>query len=268
MGHTASITLSALILATGVGLPTARADEPSTTEATPAPAPDVPDHPDKDSELRPTETEALMKFFLFDREKGEPIAGIVVALTAPDGAAFYTRETDPDGCADLLAPVGQTYELHYLSLGRREIRAKLEVPDKKNLTFRHTLRYRSRRARAESPRTAVEPSYVLQGVTFDTGKATLRPASASRLDDVLEFLTHKPGTRVQISGHTDNVGDSTSNQTLSEARAAACRSYLVDRGIDAGRIDAVGYGDSQPTATNDTPEGRQENRRIEVRELR
>ncbi len=70
-----------------------------------------------------------------------------------------------------------------------------------------------------------------------------------------------------MAGHTDNVGNPRRNQQLSEQRAQAIRQYLVDHGIDGGRIEAVGYGDTQPVASNDTEEGRQQNRRIEAVEL-
>lgn len=265
MRQAASIWLGALLVVANVGLASARADEPVAAEVDPD---HVPDHPDKESRLRPTGTEALMKFFLFDRTRKEPIAGIVVALTGPDGAVYYTEETDADGCADLLVPVGQEYDLRYLSLGRREIQGRVAVQDKPNLTFRHTLRYRSREPRPTAPEPTVEPGYVLHGVTFDTGEATLRLDSLLRLEDVLEFLIHKPDARVEISGHTDDVGDAEANQRLSLARGEACRAYLVERGVDPDRIETVGYGEARPLVTNDSPEGRRTNRRIEVRELR
>ena len=80
-------------------------------------------------------------------------------------------------------------------------------------------------------------------------------------------MKHKPNSRIEISGHTDNVGKPETNKALSERRAQACREYLIKQGIDGSRIVAVGYGDSQPIASNDTPKGRQANRRIEATEL-
>ncbi len=260
MGHAASTALVAVALLTLAGAP-------APTDSGPARVEDVPEHPDKPSELRPTKTEALMKFFLFDRTRQEPIAGVVVALTAPDGTAWYTAETDADGCADLLVPAGRAYDLRYVSLGRREVQGTLDVADKPNLTFRHTLRYRSRPRRTPDAEPAVEPGYVLHGVTFATGSATLELDSVLRLWDVLEFLSRKPAARIEISGHTDDVGDSAANQRLSEARAGACRAWLVEQGIDPGRIETVGHGEERPLVTNDGPEGRRTNRRIEVREL-
>ena len=72
---------------------------------------------------------------------------------------------------------------------------------------------------------------------------------------------------LEISGHTDNVGNAQANKTLSDKRAQACRNYIVSKGIDKKRPDAVGFGDEHPIAPNDTDEGRQKNRRIEAKEL-
>src|SRR5205823_277129 len=98
-------------------------------------------------------------------------------------------------------------------------------------------------------------------------KATIRPESFPRLDVVVEFMQHKKSARVEISGHTDNVGNPKTNKALSAKRAQACRSYLMSKGIDGGRITAVGHGAERPLVPNDTEDNRQQNRRIEVVEL-
>lgn len=217
------------------------------------------------SKIKPSATEAAMKFFVVDQEKG-PIPGIVISLTSPDGKSYYTGESDAKGYAEVLVPVGAKYDLVYLSLGRRDISAKVPVPDEPNQNIKLTLRYKNNTP-PKAPGQTAEAGFILKGITFDTGKATIRPESLSRLDSVLEYLTHKQSARIQISGHTDNVGDPARNQKLSEQRAQACRQHLVSKGIEASRVEAVGYGDSQPIAPNDTEEGRQRNRRIEAIEL-
>lgn len=222
------------------------------------------------SKIKPTRTEAAMKFTVVDKDTG-PIEGIIVSLTAPDGTKYYTEETDANGYAEVLVPVGQRYELVYLSLGRRDIAAAVAVTDEPNQNVRLTLRYKrhdSPVARNAAPATEPEaPRFVLGGVTFDIGKATIRPESFPRLDSVVEYMTHKKSARIEISGHTDNVGNAKTNKALSAKRAEACRDYLISHGIDGSRIDAVGYGDERPIAPNDTEEGRQQNRRIEATEL-
>ena len=108
---------------------------------------------------------------------------------------------------------------------------------------------------------------MLEGVYFDSGKAVLRAESLPRLDVIVEYMTYKPNARIEISGHTDNVGNPKANKELSQRRVQACRDYLVSKGIEAARIVAVGYGDERPIASNDTESGRQKNRRIEATEL-
>ncbi|MGE3799612.1 MAG: OmpA family protein [Candidatus Kapaibacterium sp.] len=109
---------------------------------------------------------------------------------------------------------------------------------------------------------------VLKGIVFETGKWEIKPESERVLNEVLVSLRDdNPDVRVEIGGHTDNVGSDQNNQTLSLNRANSVKQWLVDHGIAASRIETKGYGEIQPTATNDTPEGRQENRRIEMRKI-
>jgi outer membrane protein OmpA-like peptidoglycan-associated protein len=235
------------------------------------------EHP---SQITATATHAAMRLFVVDPDAG-PTAGVVIKLTGPDGRSYYTDETDAQGYAEVLVPAGQRYELEYLSLGRRTTSAHVDVPAGPNQDIRLTLRYRRWRPpprpvivpREPAP-TPAEPmpepepeGLVLEGILFETGSATLDPASIPRLDRVVEYMTHRPSVRIRISGHTDNVGNPQRNLALSQARAEAVRAYLVANGIDAGRVEAVGFGDTRPVAPNDTEAGRQQNRRIEATEL-
>lgn len=223
-----------------------------------------------ESKIKPTKTETAMRFIIVDKGKDNaPIPGIVVSMTSPEGEKYFTEETDSKGYAEVLVPVGKTYELEYLSLGRKTISAKVPVPDSPNQNIKLTLRYK--RFDAEGKTMVVEGAspnvFVLDGVTFDTGKATIRPDSFPRLDRVVEYMTHKKRIRIEISGHTDNVGKPETNKDLSRRRAEACKQYMVDKGIDGSRIETVGYGSEKPIGSNDTPAGRQSNRRIEAKEL-
>jgi outer membrane protein OmpA-like peptidoglycan-associated protein len=213
----------------------------------------------KASKIVPTKTEAALKFFVIEKDKG-PVKGVVIRLTSSAGVKYYTEETDEDGYAEVLVPVGQKYEVTYLSLGlaRGDIVATESVTDEPRQNIKLTLRYK---------RLPPPPPFVLTGVNFDTGKATIRPESLPRLEVVVEFMKLKKSSRVEISGHTDNVGNPRTNKALSAKRAEACRSYLTSRGIDASRIKAVGHGGDRPVAPNDSDENRQKNRRIEVLEV-
>jgi len=215
------------------------------------------------SKLRPTKTEALLKLVVVDKEKGA-IPGIVISLAGADGKKFYAPETDKAGYAEVLVPVGQKYDIVYLGLGHQDVAATTSVSNEANDTMKLTLRFKGFATEAEK---SGAPRVVLDGVEFDTGKATIRPGSFPRLDGIVEYMAHKKSVRIEISGHTDNVGNAKANKTLSEKRAQACRDYLIKKGIEGSRIQAVGYGDERPIAPNDSEEGRQKNRRIEAAEL-
>ncbi|MCZ2102362.1 MAG: DUF937 domain-containing protein [Chitinophagales bacterium] len=100
---------------------------------------------------------------------------------------------------------------------------------------------------------------------FDTGKATLQPASQEQLVNMAEILKAFPNVKLKIGGYTDNVGDPKSNLVLSTDRAFNVMNELVNLGVDKDRLSAEGYGDQHPVADNNSEEGRQQNRRIAVR---
>ena len=104
----------------------------------------------------------------------------------------------------------------------------------------------------------------LGDVVFDAGKASLQPSAMTAIDRLAQLLSVYPERSVRIEGHTDSVGDDATNQQLSERRAAAVRDALLARGVEAARIEAVGYGATDPIADNRTESGRQKNRRIEI----
>jgi outer membrane protein OmpA-like peptidoglycan-associated protein len=104
-----------------------------------------------------------------------------------------------------------------------------------------------------------------QGIYFDTGSDRIRPESSPTLKEIGGMLKEHPDLKLAIEGHTDNVGSAPANQALSEKRAAAVRQALVDGyQVDGARLQAKGLGQTKPAAPNDTPEGRQSNRRVEL----
>ena len=104
----------------------------------------------------------------------------------------------------------------------------------------------------------------LSDVLFDTGRATLKPGADRDLDRLALALRDNPNTRVIIEGHTDSVGGEDYNQALSEHRAEAVADALRLRGVPADRYEVKGLGKAFPVASNDTPAGRQQNRRVEI----
>lgn len=108
-------------------------------------------------------------------------------------------------------------------------------------------------------------SVALQGITFDTAKAIIKPESKAVLDQIGTLLKNDAALRLEIQGHTDNVGAPTANLTLSQQRAEAVKKYLVDtHAIAAARLTTAGFGDTKPVADNTTDEGRAKNRRVEL----
>jgi OOP family OmpA-OmpF porin len=100
-------------------------------------------------------------------------------------------------------------------------------------------------------------------IRFEAGRASIDPDSAGLLDRLVETALRCPNANIEIAGHTDADGEDASNQALSEKRAQAVTDYLVKAGLPASRFTATGYGSSQPVATNDTDEGKAQNRRID-----
>ena len=106
--------------------------------------------------------------------------------------------------------------------------------------------------------------FTLQDVLFQTGSAQLRPGAEAQLLPLASYLKANPGVRVRIDGYTDSVGSPGSNVTLSQNRAQSVAATLAATGVDPARLEMLGHGEAAPVATNDTAEGRQLNRRVEV----
>lgn len=113
------------------------------------------------------------------------------------------------------------------------------------------------------PRMSVESVSIDLEVLFDLNKSDVKAASIPEIQDVADFMYTYPKSTAVIEGHTDDQGDADYNQDLSQRRADAVRTILVnDMNVDAGRVTAKGYGEEQPRASNDTRDGRQQNRRV------
>lgn len=109
--------------------------------------------------------------------------------------------------------------------------------------------------------------WVLEGITFSTGKWDIKSESYPVLDEVVSVLEKNSALKVEVQGHTDNVGTQEMNQTLSQKRAEAVMNYFVKKGIEKDRLSAEGYGFSRPVGSNDTPEGRAQNRRVQLKPM-
>ncbi len=113
--------------------------------------------------------------------------------------------------------------------------------------------------------TKKELGFIAQNILFETSSAKLRTVSYSGLNQVAKLMAENPELKLNIDGHTDNKGNAESNMILSQKRADAVKAYLESRGISADRMTATGHGQEEPVSDNETAEGRQENRRVELK---
>jgi outer membrane protein OmpA-like peptidoglycan-associated protein len=137
-------------------------------------------------------------------------------------------------------------------------RMQLEVRDSELASTREQL------AELQAKQTSRGTVVTLGSVLFATGRAELLPGALASVDRLARYLAENTGKTALIEGHTDSTGSDTTNLRLSQDRADAVRIALVSRGIDPQRITATGPGSSQPIAPNNTAEGRQQNRRVEI----
>jgi len=119
---------------------------------------------------------------------------------------------------------------------------------------------------AEAPKVVVtEPVSIKLDILFDTGKSVVKPKYHNEIKKVADFMKQHPDAKMEIQGHTDNVGGAAFNQKLSQARADSVMKYLTTKfGIAKDRLTAVGYGETKPIASNATKAGKQQNRRVQA----
>jgi len=123
------------------------------------------------------------------------------------------------------------------------------------------------RAGVEVDATGCEIILSLRGALFDFDKSSLRPDAIAALDEVLPLLAKHKTKRIEVAGHTDSMGSDEYNEGLGARRASAVTDFLIDHGIEASRLQIQSYGESKPIADNETEDGRQENRRVELVDL-
>jgi outer membrane protein OmpA-like peptidoglycan-associated protein len=164
--------------------------------------------------------------------------------------------SNKDGKFDILLPEGDRYQIKIIGLGKEEEYNTLEIGSDEGY-------YEAEIIVGYEPAT----TFNLEDVHFDVNKVSLRPASFKALDNLAYVLKIKNDLKVEIAGHTDSDGDDMENMKLSQARAESVINYLITKGIAKDRLVAVGYGETEPIADNDTAFGKQENRRTEARIL-
>ena len=206
-----------------------------------------------------TSRKAVIQIHLTNR-KQEPLKHEEVLLWATKVRKYYSLFTDNKGEATARVDPGYKYTILLKTIEDTTTYGTVDVPALKANEF------------FPGPMAIdmiYQPGkrYVFHHLEFDFGKASVKKESYKELDELVEYMQHKTEINVEIDGHTDNVGKEEENLRLSKQRADAVKYFLVKKGIDAGRIQTEGFGASQPIADNSTEDGRQKNRRTELKIL-
>ena len=197
-----------------------------------------------------------------DAVTGYPIVAKVDFIDLKTGQSYVSALTKKDGSTLVCLPAGTDYALNVSKEKYLFYSENFNLVEAATFDQPFSLNIDLQPIGTDSAATGGKP-IVLRNVFFETGSAELMPSSATELDRLATLLTESPTLRIQINGHTDNVGDDRSNLTLSENRARAVLNYLVEKKVPAERLRSKGFGETKPMETNDTPEGRARNRRTE-----
>ncbi len=197
---------------------------------------------------------------------GYPITAKVEFTDLKTGKVFVSAFTKSDGTFLVCLPAGKDYALNVSKEKFLFFSDNFNLVESASFDKPFLLNIELQPIETSSPAGALAKEskpIVLRNVFFETASAALRPESMSELDRLAQMLTESPTLKIQINGHTDNVGDDNSNQLLSEARAKAVHDLLLSKSIAPERLQFKGFGENKPLESNDTPEGRARNRRTE-----
>jgi outer membrane protein OmpA-like peptidoglycan-associated protein len=198
------------------------------------------------------EHNALLTVIVTDYS-GKVKVGEKVSFQSHKTKKTVSGKTNSTGKFKILLAEGDNYIVKLMSFENDVVFNDIEIPNEAGiLEFDYEIKY-------ELPKT-----YVLENVYFDTGKASLKPASYKSLNNLVKVLKTKRKLIIEIGGHTDNVGSVETNKALSQKRANSVKNYLVSKGVPSTQAKTKGYGDTQPIASNSTAEGKQKNRRTQV----
>ncbi|OAV45971.1 OmpA family protein [Lewinella sp. 4G2] len=208
---------------------------------------------------------------VIEAETGQPLVAEVSIQALDDQALPQVRSTDERGRFLTVLPAGAEYAFTVDREGYLFASERFTVAEGRTandpLLVKIALSKISEVETVETNET--DGSIAFKNVLFTSGSADLLPVSFAELDRLAATLQSSPELRVELAGHTDDVGEETDNLELSQRRAAAVKEYLVrEKMIEASRISTLGYGEARPVAGNDTPAGREQNRRTTFRLFR
>ncbi len=200
----------------------------------------------------------LLKGIIIDEKTRQPVLATIDLIDNKTNQTLATFESNASTGRYLVSlPSGKNYGLAVKATGYLFHSENFDLPD--------TAQYQEIEKEIALKKMEVGSKIVLRNIFFDFNKSTLRPESNAELQNLLTLMTENPKLKIEISGHTDNIGSVAYNQKLSESRAQSVVNFLLSKGIDKSRLTFAGYGFDQPIAPNDTEEGRQLNRRTEFK---
>lgn len=209
-------------------------------------------------EAAPMVTAANYSGQVLDAETGKPIQATITLANNRSGDIISVTQTDEEGNFIIDIEEEANYSLSAEAMGYIILSRSLKITRLANKTrfINHSLRMNP---------IKVGTTAIMANIFFETGKAGLRTESISELDKIRDFLLNSPSIKIQINGHTDNVGKASYNKQLSRKRAESVKEYLVNNGVQASRLSVMGYGQERPLVSNDDEaEGRALNRRTEI----
>lgn len=201
----------------------------------------------------------LVKGRVFNSKTNLPVEADITYEELPSGLVAGKANYQPDGDYNLVLPYGKNYGLIAKANGY--------IPVSVNIDLRKEGGYAELTQHLEMVPIEKGITIRLNNIFFDLGKWDLKEESTPELERLVEFLKKNNSTRIEISGHTDDIGNETDNLILSDNRAKSVSSYLIQKGINSSRILSKGYGESKPVVENTTEENRQQNRRVEFKIL-
>lgn len=202
--------------------------------------------------------DAPVNVTIADAKTGNLLSSEIVVFKSRANGTEFQGLSDSTGKFSLRLPNGSKYDIYILGFHDSTSYNVLDIPAlKDNQFYKNPFNVD---IQFEAPK-----SFVLDNCTFETGKATLQPEAYKVVDELVEYLKRKEDEKIEVGGHTDNVGKPEANMILSTNRANTVRAYLLTKGIAPERVTAKGYGMTMPIAENTTAEGRGLNRRTEVK---
>lgn len=203
-----------------------------------------------------TDYEALVNFKITD-DKGVPEQDAIVKVENMADKSIKIDTSNIDGNTEMLLKKGASFKLKVEKFGGVFDFGQFDVPKQDGkFTMEENLQIKVV--------TKYNRVYELK-IHFAPNKSDLYPAAKTEIDKLYDEMVKNVTMKIEVAGHTDNVGDDAVNLQVSQKRANAIKAYLVQKGISEKRIIAKGYGETAPIADNNTEEGRTRNRRIEIR---